>query len=63
MCCIQGSLTVLVDRTVTAAPAESYAKLISILQSLHQAKLPSYPQIGKLVECVTGNMQQVNMMT
>lgn len=53
----------LVDRTVTAAPATSYAQLVPILQSLRQAKLPSYPQIGKLVECVTGNMQQVNMIT
>lgn len=61
--CIQSSLTVLVDRTVTAAPATSYAQLVPILQSLRQAKLPSYPQIGKLVECVTGNMQQVNMIT
>jgi hypothetical protein len=47
---------------VTLAPATSYAHLVPILQSLHQAKLPSYPQIGKLVGCVMGNMQQVSLM-
>lgn len=61
--CKQGSyLTALVDRTVTLAPATSYAHLVPILQSLHQAKLPSYPQIGKLVGCVMGNIQQVSLM-
>jgi hypothetical protein len=58
---IQGSLlTALVDRTVSAAPATFYAHLMPILQSLHQAKLPSYPYIGKLVECVTGHLEQVS---
>jgi hypothetical protein len=42
---------------------KSRAELVPILKFLHHSKLSSYPHIGRLVECVTGNIQQVGLRT